>query len=116
MTANRRPIQLCGTLSVAMVMAVAAALTGCSGMAAAASSPSAQAVPAFPGAMGWAAHTPGGRGGRIIRVTTLAATGPGSFVEALEMDVLYARSWSFGRDIMLLLQTPVQVFRPKATR
>src|SRR5438105_13759331 len=26
------------------------------------------------------------------------------FVEALEMDVLYARSWSFGRDIMLLLQ------------
>jgi len=67
-----------------MVMAVTAALTGCSGMAAAASSPSAQAVPAFPGAMGWAAHTPGGRGGRIIRVTTLAATGPGSFVEALE--------------------------------
>ena len=38
------------------------------------------------------------------------------FVEALEMDVLYARSWSFGRDVMLLLQTPVQVFRPKATR
>ena len=38
------------------------------------------------------------------------------FIEALEMDVLYARSWSFGRDIVLLLQTPVQVFRPKATR
>ncbi len=38
------------------------------------------------------------------------------FIEALEMDVLYARSWSFGRDVMLLLQTPVQVFRPKATR
>ena len=38
------------------------------------------------------------------------------FVEALEMDVLYARSWSFGLDLMLLLQTPVQVFRPKATR
>ena len=26
---------------------------------------------AFPGALGWAATTPGGRGGRIIRVTTL---------------------------------------------
>ena len=38
------------------------------------------------------------------------------FVEALEIDVLYARSWSFGLDIVLLLQTPVQVFRPKATR
>ena len=38
------------------------------------------------------------------------------FVEALEMDVLYARSWSFGLDVLLLLQTPVQVFRPRATR
>jgi pectate lyase len=38
---------------------------------------------AFPGALGWAAHTPGGRGGQIIRVTTLNADGPGSFVEAV---------------------------------
>ena len=38
---------------------------------------------AFPGAMGWAAHTPGGRGGQIIKVTTLNADGPGSFLEAL---------------------------------
>ena len=38
---------------------------------------------AFPGAEGWAANTPGGRGGKILRVTTLAATGPGSFLEAL---------------------------------
>jgi len=38
---------------------------------------------AFPGAEGWAAGTPGGRGGKILRVTTLAATGPGSFLEAL---------------------------------
>lgn len=44
----------------------------------------AQAVAAFPGAVGWAAQTPGGRGGRIIRVTTLAADGPGSFKAALE--------------------------------
>jgi len=40
-------------------------------------------APAFPGAQGWAAHTPGGRGGRIVRVTTLAAEGPGSFAEAV---------------------------------
>ena len=39
---------------------------------------------AFPGALGWAAQTPGGRGGRIIKVTTLAAKGPGSLREALD--------------------------------
>ena len=39
---------------------------------------------AFPGAMGWAATTPGGRGGRIVRVTNLNPDGPGSFVEAVE--------------------------------
>ena len=39
---------------------------------------------AFPGAVGWAAATPGGRGGRILRVTTLAPDGPGSFKAALE--------------------------------
>ncbi len=39
---------------------------------------------AFPGAQGWAAHTPGGRGGHVIRVTTLATRGPGSLREALD--------------------------------
>ena len=41
-------------------------------------------IRAFPGAEGWAAQTPGGRGGRIIRVTNLNANGPGSFRAALE--------------------------------
>lgn len=39
---------------------------------------------AFPGAVGPAAETAGGRGGRIIRVTTLSAEGPGSLRAALE--------------------------------
>ncbi|WP_049973697.1 polysaccharide lyase family 1 protein [Azospirillum sp. B4] len=39
---------------------------------------------AFPGAQGWAAHTPGGRGGKIIKVTNLNSEGPGSFREAIE--------------------------------
>ena len=39
--------------------------------------------PAFPGAEGWAASTPGGRGGRILRVTTLDASGPGSLLDAI---------------------------------
>jgi hypothetical protein len=43
----------------------------------------ATAPPAFPGASGWAAHTPGGRGGHILRVTTLKPNGPGSLLEAL---------------------------------
>jgi len=41
---------------------------------------------AFPGALGWASQTPGGRGGRIIRVTTLDGAGPGSLREAIEAD------------------------------
>src|SRR4029450_8750416 len=41
---------------------------------------------AFPGAQGAAAHTPGGRGGKILRVTTLAANGPGSLLAALGTD------------------------------
>jgi hypothetical protein len=50
-------------------------------------SPVAEApLPAFPGALGWAAQTPGGRGGRIIRVTTLDASGPGSLREAIEAE------------------------------
>ncbi|MDE1987979.1 MAG: pectate lyase [Alphaproteobacteria bacterium] len=45
--------------------------------------PASHPLLAFPGAMGWAATTPGGRGGRIIKVTTLNASGPGSLLEAL---------------------------------
>ena len=41
---------------------------------------------AFPTADGWAANTPGGRGGMILRVTTLAPNGPGSLGEALQVD------------------------------
>jgi hypothetical protein len=41
-------------------------------------------VPAFPGAQGFGADTPAGRGGRIIRVTTLDARGPGSLAQAIE--------------------------------
>lgn len=38
---------------------------------------------AFPGAEGWGTETPGGRGGRVMIVTTLDWSGPGSFSEAL---------------------------------
>jgi pectate lyase len=39
---------------------------------------------AFPGAAGVAASTPGGRGGEIVKVTTLASAGPGSFLAAVK--------------------------------
>lgn len=67
--------------SHAVRMLLAVLLLCVTGLAAA----SQDATPlAFPGAQGWAAHTPGGRGGKIIRVTTLATEGPGSLREALD--------------------------------
>jgi pectate lyase len=70
---THRVARLCCAIAALLLGSLAAGL------------PAAAAEPplAFPGAMGWAAHTPGGRGGKILRVTTLATDGPGSFAEAL---------------------------------
>lgn len=67
-----------------LVVALAALLLAPVAWAQAPAPASPPGVKAFPGAVGWASQTPGGRGGRIIRVTTLAADGPGSFKEAVE--------------------------------
>jgi pectate lyase len=42
------------------------------------------ALPAFPGAEGFGAVATGGRGGKVIKVTTLASSGPGSLKSALD--------------------------------
>jgi pectate lyase len=41
-----------------------------------------QEIKSFPGAEGWGAITPGGRNGRVIKVTNLNSSGPGSLAEA----------------------------------
>ena len=61
-----------------------ALVTGTAAAQGAGGATASETLPAFPGAQGWAANTPGGRGGKLIRVTTLAASGPGSFLEALD--------------------------------
>ncbi len=43
-------------------------------------------VLAFPGAEGWGAVTAGGRGGKVIKVSNLNPSGPGSFAEACATD------------------------------
>ncbi|MBD3322269.1 MAG: hypothetical protein GF350_14310 [Chitinivibrionales bacterium] len=45
---------------------------------------SGQTIPVFPGAEGFGTTTPAGRGGEIIKVTTLDASGPGSLKEAID--------------------------------
>jgi exopolysaccharide biosynthesis polyprenyl glycosylphosphotransferase len=48
----------------------------------------------------------------LWQVTARAHT---TFGEALDMDVAYARGWSLGLDLKLLLRTPFQVLSQKAT-
>ncbi|MDQ0463669.1 pectate lyase [Caulobacter ginsengisoli] len=70
-------------LSLTAMAAAGLLLTPLSGAAKPAAPAAPAPVLAFPGAQGWAAVTPGGRGGRIIKVTTLAGDGPGSLREAI---------------------------------
>jgi pectate lyase len=48
--------------------------------------PVSDALPAFPGAEGFGATTVGGRGGRVIEVTSLSDAGSGSLREAVEAE------------------------------
>jgi lipopolysaccharide/colanic/teichoic acid biosynthesis glycosyltransferase len=45
----------------------------------------------------------------------VSARAHSKFGEALDMDVLYARSWSLGLDLRLLVKTPLQLLRARAT-
>lgn len=70
-------------------------------------------LPAFPGAEGFGATTLGGRGGRVIFVTTLADAGPGSFRAACEAEGPRVVVFRVGGTIRL--QRPIQVRNPFLT-
>jgi lipopolysaccharide/colanic/teichoic acid biosynthesis glycosyltransferase len=48
----------------------------------------------------------------LWQVTARART---TFKEALDLDVAYARNWSLGLDLKLMLRTPFVMFRPRGT-
>lgn len=73
----------------------------------------AELLPAFPGAEGFGAETPGGRGGKIIEVTNLKDSGPGSFRAACKSKGPRIIVFRTGGTIEVL--SPVLVSEPFAT-
>ena len=51
----------------------------------------------------------------ITGLWQVTARAHATFGEALDMDVAYARSWSLGLDLWLLLRTPLHMVRRKGT-
>ena len=70
-------------------------------------------IPAFPGAMGGGEFSFGGRGGKVITVTSLADSGPGTFREACETGG--ARIVVFNVAGIIQLKTPVIIRAPYIT-
>ncbi len=70
-------------------------------------------IPAFPGAEGGGMYSFGGRGGRVITVTNLNDSGPGSFREACESGG--ARIVVFNVSGIIQLKSPIRVRAPYIT-
>ncbi len=83
-------------LSISIVSALITAITANSGN-----------ILAFPGAEGYGKHTVGGRGGRVIKVTNLNDSGPGSLRDAVESKG--ARIVTFDVDGTIELRSPLRI-------
>ncbi len=70
-------------------------------------------MPAFPGAEGFGSTTPGGRGGRVIAVTNLNDSGPGSLREACRAEG--PRIVVFRVSGLISLESPLVVRNPYMT-
>jgi hypothetical protein len=70
-------------------------------------------LPAFPGAEGFGTQTSGGRGGRVIYVTSLADQGPGTLREAL--GAKGSRMVLFATGGLITLETPLVLREPFVT-
>ncbi|GAB3688801.1 thrombospondin type 3 repeat-containing protein [Spirosoma flavus] len=70
-------------------------------------------IPAFPGAEGGGAYTFGGRGGKVIVVTSLADSGPGTLREACEQGG--ARTVVFNVAGIIKLKSPLIIRAPYIT-
>ncbi len=68
---------------------------------------------AFPGAEGFGRHATGGRGGTVLRVTTLADSGPGSLRAAVEAKG--PRTIIFDVGGTITLASPLKISRPNIT-
>jgi lipopolysaccharide/colanic/teichoic acid biosynthesis glycosyltransferase len=51
----------------------------------------------------------------ITGLWQVTARAHSTFGEALDLDVTYARSWSLGLDLWLLLRTPLELLRRSGT-
>ncbi len=101
------------TLSVILLAALAVPAASLGGPAPVTPAAPAAQVRAFPGADGFGAFTVGGRGGRVLRVTTLADSGPGSLRAAVE--ARGPRTVIFDIGGTIALQAPLVIRHPGIT-
>jgi hypothetical protein len=73
------------------------------------------AIPAFPGAEGYGSETPGGRGGRVIKVTNLNMAGPGSFAEACKATGPRIVVFEVSGTINFFPAMAIQIYNPNLT-